>query len=227
MDTGNAARRPAVAGERLRRLVGRRQRLGWARSLALRRIAAALLTLLAAVLALRPAPAPAAAGASAALLVAAHDLPPGALLAPEDVRPATLPRDAVPSGALREPSAAVGRVLVGPARAGEPITDVRLLGPENTRVSSGDPSAAAVPVRLADAGVADLLRPGSRVDVIALDDGERRGSVLATDAVVLTVRPAGSGPGEHGRLVVVALTRSEATRVATAALGQPVTVTLR
>jgi pilus assembly protein CpaB len=222
MGTGNIAPAP---GERLRRLVGRPRGVGWARSPAPRRIVAALLVLLAAVLALRPPPA--AAGSPATVLVAAHDLTAGTLLGPADVRPAALPGDAVPSGALREPSAAVGRVLVGPARSGEPITDVRLLGAESIRLSGGDATAAAVPVRLADAGVADLLHPGGRVDVVALADGEQHSAVLATDAVVLAVRPAGTGPDEHGRLVVVALDRAAATRVAGAALGQAVTVTLR
>jgi Flp pilus assembly protein CpaB len=228
MGIGHTA--PVSAPRKRRRwLVGRHQRVGWAGPLALRRIVAALLALLAAVLALRPTPA--AAGSPAAVLVAARDLAPGTLLTPADVRPAALPRDAAPAGVLREPTAAVGRVLVGPARAGEPITDVRLLGPENTWLSTGDPAAAAVPVRLADAEVADLLRPGGHVDLIAREEGEQRGAVLATDAVVLTVRPPGSGSGsgaaERGRLVVVALTKAAASRVAAAALGQPITVTLR
>jgi pilus assembly protein CpaB len=233
MRTGNTTL-AALPRERLRRLIGT---AGWARSLALRRVVAALLTLLAVVLALRPAPA--AAGPSVGVLVAAHDLPPGVLLTPADLRLAALPPDAVPSGALRDPAAAAGRVLAGPARAGEPLTDVRLLGPENTWLASGDPSAAAVPVRLADAGVAELLHPGTRVDVVALEERSQRDAVLATDAVVLTVRPAGSGAGsspgasvgsaggDHGRLVVVALARAAATKVAAVSLGQPVTVTLR
>jgi len=139
MRTGNTTL-AALPRERLRRLIGA---AGWARSLALRRVVAALLTLLAVVLALRPAPA--AAGPSVGVLVATHDLPPGVLLTAADLRLAALPPDAVPSGALRDPAAAAGRVLAGPARAGEPLTDVRLLGPENTWLASGDPSAAAVP----------------------------------------------------------------------------------
>src|SRR5436190_1516391 len=84
-------------------------------------------------------------------------------------------------------------------------------------------AAAAVPIRLADPGVAELLRSGNRVDVVALDQRRGQDTVLATDAVVITVRPAGSSPGDRGRLVVVALPRNAATRVAAASLGQPVT----
>jgi hypothetical protein len=87
-------------------------------------------------------------------------------------------------------------------------------------LATGDPNAVAVPVRLTDAAVADLLRPGSRVDVVG-DPG-----VLANDAVVIAVRPS-EGVSAKGRLVVVALPRSAAAKVAAASLAQPVTVTLR
>jgi hypothetical protein len=97
---------------------------------------------------------------------------------------------------------------------------VRLVGPENTLLATGNPDAVAVPVRLTDAAVADLLRPGSRVDVV----GEP--AVLANDAVVVAVRPS-EGVSAKGRLVVVALPRQVAAKVAAASLAQPVTVTLR
>ncbi|GAA3432368.1 hypothetical protein [Kutzneria kofuensis] len=111
-------------------------------------------------------------------------------------------------------------MLTGAARAGEPITDVRLVGPENTLLATGNPDAVAVPVRLTDAAVADLLRPGSRVDVV----GDP--AVLANDAVVVAVRPS-EGASAKGRLVVVALPRQAAAKVAAASLAQSVTVTLR
>ena len=56
-------------------------------------------------------------------------------------------------------------------------------------------------------------------------------AMLAADATVVTVRSdAGehpAGAGRPGRLVVVAMPRDTATRVAAVSLGQPVTVTLR
>jgi pilus assembly protein CpaB len=201
---------------RLRRLLST---TSWARTILLRRTAAALLAVLAVVLA----------AASylhghertVAVLVAARDVPAGTTLAGEDVRVRELPLAYVPTGAVHEVSGAVGHVLAGSARSGEPITDVRLVGTENTLLSTGDPNSVAVPVRLTDPAVAELLRPGSHVDVVSVEP-----PLLAADAVVVTVRPA-TTPADRGRLVVVALPRQAATKVAVASLSQPVTVTLR
>jgi Flp pilus assembly protein CpaB len=200
---------------RLRRLL---TASSWARTILIRRVAAALLGVLA--LALAAATLLHGREHAVPVLVAARDVPAGSTLTPDDVRIRDLPAAYAPAGALPEPGAAVGRILTGSARTGEPITDVRLVGRESTVLATGDPNAVAVPVRLTDAAVADLLRPGSRVDVVG-DPG-----VLANDAVVIAVRPS-EGVSAKGRLVVVALPRSAAAKVAAASLAQPVTVTLR
>ena len=63
------------------------------------------------------------------------------------------------------------------------------LGPENTRLTTGRPGTVAVPVRLADPAVADLLTAGTRVDVIAAATPDASDTVLASDATVVTVLP--------------------------------------
>ncbi len=214
---------------RATRLLTRLRTPGWRRMMLLRRAAAFLLALLALALALRP---PAAASRSP-VVVAARDLPSGTALATADLTLTTWPGELVPIGALRAPADADGRVLAGAARAGEPITDVRLAGPDATGRLADRPGDAAVPVRLADPEVARLLGPGSRVDVVtSAPDGDRP-VVLASDAAVLTVvateADASVGPGQatRGRLVLVALPRADAARVAAAALSEQVAVTLR
>ena len=202
---------------------------GWRRAMLLRRAAALLLALLALALALRP---PDAASRSP-VVVAARDLPSGTALASTDLTLASWPGELVPVGALRAPADADGRVLAGAARAGEPLTDVRLAGPDATGRLAGRPGDAAVPVRLADPEVAHLLAPGSRVDVVTPAPDGNRPVILASDAAVLTVvaaegdAPAGPGQGARGRLVLVALPRADAARVASAALSEQVAVTLR
>ena len=57
-------------------------------------------------------------------------------------------------------------MLAGPVRAGEPLTDVRLVG---ASLAAAYPGAVAVPVRLPDAGMAALLRVGDRIDLVAAD----------------------------------------------------------
>jgi Flp pilus assembly protein CpaB len=214
---------PAPA-DRLRQFLANR---GWPRALALRRLFATALILLAALLALRPA---ARTGEPVEpLVVAAHDLAPGVNLTAGDVRVVPVPVGLRPSAGLGSAGEVTGRVLAGAAASGEPITRARLVGPENTRLATGGPDAVAVPVRLADAGVADLLTPGARVDVVTADP-HSAAAVLAEDATVVTVRSAADDRAtaeRPGRLVVVAMPRDKATRVASVSLKQPVTVTLR
>jgi pilus assembly protein CpaB len=139
---------------------------GFLRAVAVRRRAAtALLTglaVLCAVSAVRPAAPP-----SVVVLAAARDLAPGVALALPDLARVALPAAAVPTGALRPGAAVLGRLVAGPVRRGEPLTDVRLLGPPLVAAVAGGADAVAVPVRFADAGAVALLHPGDRIDVLA------------------------------------------------------------
>lgn len=191
---------------------------GWRRVALLRRAAAAFLCLLALVLALAPRAGP----AGLPVVVAATDLPAGATVRASDVAVRLWPAELSPVGALREPSAADGRVLVGAARTGEALTDVRLVG---MGPASPDTGEAAVPVRLADGGVAALLTPGRRVDVVTVGPSTDDPVVLATGASVLAVLP--EDDPSSGRLLLVAMAPAVAARVAAASLADQVAVTLR
>ncbi|TDD80311.1 flagellar biosynthesis protein FlgA, partial [Actinomadura darangshiensis] len=109
-----------------------------------------------ALLSLRPGP-----PASVRVLAAARDLPAGTALTPSDLRHVNLPPAAVPSGALHANT--TGRVLAGPMRQGEPLTDARIIG--DTLLRGYGPGTVATPVRMADADAARLLHPGDRIDV--------------------------------------------------------------
>jgi pilus assembly protein CpaB len=192
---------------------------GWRRVALLRRAAAAALAALALVLAL----APASGSGGVPVVVTAVDVAAGSTLRPADLAVRRWPTELVPGGALPDPAGAEGRVLVGAARAGEPITDTRLAGPAATL---GAPAgAAAVPVRLADSGAAALLVPGSTVDVVTVGGESGEPVVLATAAAVLAVLPPDSP--SSGRLVLVAMPSAIAARVAAASLTEQVAVTLR
>lgn len=164
---------------------------------------------------------------SVPVLVAARDLPPGSVLTLADIRVARWPPELVPAGALTSASDADGRVIAGAANRGEPLTPTRLAGPELARRATGTSDATSVPIRLTDAGVAGLLGPGRQVDVVALGERTDQPTVLATGATVLTVLPPDQKPGVQGRLVLVAVPRAVATRLAAATLAREVTVTLR
>ncbi|GAA4942440.1 Flp pilus assembly protein CpaB [Actinomycetospora succinea] len=200
---------------------------------ALRRAAAGLLVVLAVAFLAAPGVAP----AGTPVLVAARDLAPGVALGPADVAVRSLPPDLVPAGALGEPAVVAGRQVVGGVRAGEALTDVRLLGPVAAVAAAGVPDAAGVPVRLADAGVAALLTPGTRVDLVAAGvtpgasptdaEADVAPAVLAPGAVVLAVLPPAQRTAGAAPVVVVALPAALAARVATVSLREEVTVTLR
>ena len=191
---------------------------GWRRVAILRRTAAGLLCLLALLLALVPRAGP----AGAQVVVAAADLPAGATVTAADVAVRSWPADLVPAGAVQDAAAVEGRILVGAARAGEALTDVRLVAAGPASPGSDE---AAVPVRLADSGVAPLLTPGRRVDVVTLGASTDDPVVLAAGAQVLAVLP--EEKQASGRLVLVAMAPAVATRVAAASLTDQVAVTLR
>src|SRR4051794_23064350 len=91
--------------------------------LARRRLLAAALTAVAVASGIRAVAAPPA--AAVPVRVAARDLPAGMVLAAGDLRTTGFAPASVPDGLSVD---AVGRTLAAPLRAGEPVTDVRLVG---------------------------------------------------------------------------------------------------
>jgi Flp pilus assembly protein CpaB len=177
----------------------------------------------AAIHALSPAPPP-----TTEVLVASTDLPAGVTLRQEHVELVRLPGSATPSGALSSPAAVTGRLLAGPVRAGEPLTDVRLLGPALIEGYGG--GRVAAPVRIADAEAVRLLRPGDRIDVMAADpQGRVETALVAPDTPVIVVPRGGGGTNQDssGAIVVLAVSPDTASRLAKASVSGPISFTLR
>lgn len=192
-----------------------------------RRVAAGGLVVLAGLAALRSNPA----GDYADVVVADHDLRPGAALTPNDVRLEKRLATTIPDGSLVDVRTVTGSTLAGPTRRGEVLTDVRLLGSRLAEVAAG-PGARIVPLRLADSALIDLVRVGDVVDVLAApaastETAQAIPKVVATDAVVVLVSAKPKIQGADGdRVVLVALPARVANTVAGSALGQAVTLTL-
>ena len=217
----------SVVRERCKNGAGARS---WARKILIRRLIAGALAVTAGVLAVNSLTAGHPQSVSA--IIAVKDLPAGTQLADSDIAVREVAAGLMPTGAFHEVPAVRDKVLASSVRAGEALTDVRLIGPENIKITTGDPKAAAVPIKLADARVADLLQPGSRIDVIGKGADQRASPMLATDAIVLSIRQADGAQGGIGamgrdRLIVVALPREKAAQVAAAALSEPLAITLR
>jgi Flp pilus assembly protein CpaB len=196
----------------------------WSRTLLARRIAAAGLVVLAGVAALRPDPN----GERAPVVVAAHDLSPGAALSADDLQLEKRLIPTIPDGAQSEIDTVVGSTLAGPARRGEVLTDVRLLGRRLAESAAG-PGARIVPVHPVDGALTDLVRPGDVVDVVAASQTSPPSAarVIATGAIVVLVSAKQKAQAAtNDRVVLVALPTASANAVAGAALGQTVTLTL-
>ncbi|WP_306357606.1 MULTISPECIES: RcpC/CpaB family pilus assembly protein [unclassified Nocardia] len=223
---------------RLRSALAELPRPPWSDGAVPRRLVAVGLLVLAAALALRGDPA----DRRTEVVVAARELPPGHTLGAPDIRSVGRETTGLPEGFAEDPAALLGATLTGAVRAGEILTDVRVVGPRLAAAAAGTPDARIVPIRLADEAVASVLRAGDRVDVVAAeaDPGDtareqrsRRTAeadsvppvrVLATDAAVVLVS-GGDGPRESGeRVVLVALDARHATAVAAASLRTALTV---
>jgi Flp pilus assembly protein CpaB len=160
--------------------------------------------------------------------VAAADLRAGAVLTADDLTRATLPAAAAPDGVVADVGQLAGAVLAGPLRRGEPVTDVRVVGPGLW--SQVPPGQVAAPVRLADLAVATLLRPGDRVDVLATAADAGAAEVVAAGALVVSAPPpeapgSTAAAGDAG-LLVLAVSSDTAARLAGAATNSTLTVTL-
>lgn len=194
-----------------------------------RRLAAALcaaLAVVAAVAALRPHAPP-----SRSIWVAARDLSGGAPLATADAVVRRLPLTAIPSGAMPSTAAVLGRLVAAPMRAGEPITDVRLL---DTALLDAlrRPGLVAVPVRLVDgSAAAAVVRAGDLIDVLATadtaDGQPASDTTVIVEGVTVLAVPPNNASGDPAGLVVVAATRAQAASLAHAASTARLSIVLR
>ncbi|MFN8195762.1 MAG: SAF domain-containing protein [Nocardioidaceae bacterium] len=182
-----------------------------------RRPLAALLAGLAVLGALRvvsPPPPP-----SVTVTVAARDLAAGTVLTASDLTVVAMTPGSVPDGLAGAPG---GRTLAAPLRRGEPVTDLRLVGPG---LASGYPGLVVLPVRFPDQAAASLLRPGDDIDVLAADGRARSTTVVATGARVVTLLPESSDRTQlpAGALVLLAVHPDEAVRVVSSQVGHFIT----
>lgn len=166
-----------------------------------------------------PPPAP-----TVTVLTAARDLPGGATLRADDVVPVEFAEGTAPSGGTTA-RRAVGRVLAAPLRRGEPVTDVRLVGPG---LLEGHPGLVAAPVVLPDPAVVELLRVGDRVDLLVADPRSGRAErVVAAAPVIALPEPSDTGTaGAPGRVVLLGVPPSDADDVAAASVRGYLSVTL-
>jgi Flp pilus assembly protein CpaB len=165
------------------------------------------------------------------VVVAGRDLPPGTVLTADVLRVVRFPATLQPRGRAPTPDGLEGRTLAAAVRAGEPITDLRVVGAGLT--AQLPPGQVVAPVRLADLAVAELLRAGDRVDVLASVSDGARAETVATSALVLAATGTAAGgdgtaaaDNTPGGLLLLAVDGPTAARLAAATASATLTVTL-
>jgi pilus assembly protein CpaB len=157
--------------------------------------------------------------ASTFVLTASHDLAGGTEVKAKDLTRVALPSAAVPDGALGAAGSVVGRVLAGPVRAGQTLTDVQLVS--HALLAGYGPGLVASPVRIADAASVGLLHVGDLVDVLAADPRAAGStSTVAYNVRVIAVPAVSSdgGPMGTGALIVLAVLPAVARSLAGSAV---------
>jgi pilus assembly protein CpaB len=138
------------------------------------------------------------------ILVAEQDMTALNIVTQESLTRRKLPATEVPTGAMKDPAQAIGRVLARDLRAGQVLTE-RSFAAEGTGVDVAgrlQPGKRAVTVSLSGyAGLEPLLYPGSVVDVLASfrttgSEGMAVATTLLQNVVVLAVEHHALGAEE-------------------------------
>lgn len=116
-------------------------------------------------------------------VVATSDVAAGEIVSDADVRVLGWPADSRPAPAASSAEVIIGRRSTSPIRAGEPLTEQRVVGPAVLAASGVDQVAVALPKDPLSAS--GLVRPGDRVNLVGRTDAGPR--TLVTGAAVLTL----------------------------------------
>ncbi len=155
------------------------------------------------------------------VVVAARDLDSGHVLTSGDLTEVSVPPSARPSHVLAADDA-TGRRVAGPLRAGEPLTDRRVIEPRD--LSGHGEDAALTMVRLDDPSVAVGLRVGDLVDVVATDLDEQAGARVVAPGASVALLPRGDDLSSDAVSVGVVTDRAAALDLAAAAVDTRLSV---
>lgn len=155
---------------------------------------------------------------------AASQLAGGAVVRAGDLEVADIVAVDAPVGALSDPGSVIGQRLAASVAEGQVLTGLAMAAARGGRARG----QVVAPLRIADADLVQLLRPGELVDVVAADAQSEKAAVVATGVRIVTV-PAGSSDqqAQTGALVLVEVDEAEATRIARAAISGTITVIWR
>lgn len=182
-----------------------------------RRLLAALIAGVATLVALTAVSRPAAGLETTAVVVAQRLIPAGSTITADDLRLVDLPVMAIPESALRDPAAAVGRLVGTGIPRGQVLTE------QNLVISNPSAGRLVVGVRISDPDLARLAPPGTRVTLFAAGSPE---PVVSQVLVRASPGPSDPGPGSRSGLLLVETDIAQAAAIATASSQTTLTVAI-
>jgi len=126
--------------------------------------------------------------------VATHDMPVGTLVRTSDIKLVNYPERDVPKGVVFDAKLATGRVLLVPLNLNEPVLAAKLSQPTSVEgvASVIEQGYRAVSVSITEvSGVAGLIQPGSKVDVLFTRPGSMAEATTSTILQNVKVLSAG------------------------------------
>ena len=184
-------------------------------------------------------PRSASASAATQIVVAARDLALGTVLAPGDVKTIAWPSLTVPPGYAASEEQVIGRGLITPVSANEPLMTAKLADKE---AGGGLPivipeGMRAVSVKVDEViGVAGFVLPGTRVDVLVTlsDNSERQEAAtrlilqnVQTLASGQTIQKNANGEPQTATVITLLVTPEEAEKLTLAATEGQIQLALR
>lgn len=170
---------------------------------------------------------------SVGVVVTDRDLPARVLLTSGVLRAVSMPRRAVPEGAVESVTDAVDRVLRDPLYRGEVVTEKRLAarGAEfsaSILIPPGKPYAFNLPVSMF-LSAPPRLQLHDRIDIVGYAIGQplERGGVIVADLEVIDLSPRVSDNVSESAHLTVGATAEDIVRILAAREGYRLAIALR
>lgn len=156
------------------------------------------------------------------VVVANGDLVAGDILLAKDLTLISWSGDETPGGSSSIVADFVGETVAAPVRKGEPLTDVRVLGPG--LLDGYGPTSVVTTIRIADAAALIGLRSGDAVALIGTDPQTSAASVISRDVHLLSTPLADPERADQGVSIQVVTPEHDALRLAEVSMDSRLTL---
>jgi len=156
------------------------------------------------------------------VVVASRDLVAGDNLLAADLTTISWTGGDAPGGSSSSIADFLGETVASPVRKGEPLTDVRVLGPG--LLDGYGPSTVVTTIRIADSAALTGLRSGDAVALIGTDPETAAASVISRDVHLLSTPAADPERADQGVSIQVVTPERDALRLAEVSMDSRLTL---